>query len=355
MKIPLIIVGYNLAFLIALSLGIFFFILHRRIIRQAQFRRLEVVAEKLESEILRALSAKDDRPALKVAQKYKKYPAVLMRVLVDFMNTLTGPAQDRLKLIYAQALRTRVQKDIGSRFIYIQLRAIRPFVMFADQEDFPQIMTLILGKSAVRLAVIDALSNIPQPFVIEQLFHAFAISPDSDLRVYTNVMHGIGKKIESQVEQYLQEPLSKAKLCVLIELAGDLPLPRLYDRILAFIGHPDMEIRIRVARALGQMNIISKEVKEALLLLAADAAWEVQAQALKSIGRLRLASAIGVLQNNLNSPHWYCRRNAAIALSNLGDKGIKRLSRISERSSDRFAQDMARMVLQELDFFSISE
>jgi len=350
MSISAIIVGFSLVFLLSLSLALLLFIILRRIYLRARDRTMNAIGEKLEADILKAMSAPDNRKAIKVAKRYADVPRVLTRVLVDYVKTISGPERERLKLIYGRALKDRLLQDIRSRFTHIRLRAIRPFVMFADEADFPQIMRMIQDKPPIRLAVIDALSSIPHPFVISRLFEAFAESSATDLRAFMNVMYSLGKRIESQMRPYLTESLPGPKLEILIELAGALPLPGLYDRILLFSGHPEKEVRIRVARALGRLNILTQPVKDTLIRLAEDEAWEVQAQALKGLGKLRVSTAITTLYHSLFSPHWHCRRNAGFALANMGDNGIRQLQKAAAQTEDRYAGDMARMVLDEMDF-----
>jgi hypothetical protein len=347
MEIRLTLVVYGLIVLLILIFALLLFIVQRRVIRLVQSRKMDVLSERLETDILLALSAEDDGKALQVAAEYKDHPAVLMRALTEYMVTISGVQQERLKLIYEKALKKSLLRDIKSRFTHIRLRAIRPFVLFADGGDFPLIRKLIHDKPPIRLAVIDGLSSIPRPEVITQLFQAFLECSESDLRAYMNVMHGIGRRIDRHVQDYLNMPLSIPKLGMLIEMVGAIPLPRLYDSLLKHANHPDKEIRIRVARSLGSLNILPRGVKKTLSTLAGDAAWEVQAQAFKSLGRLRITPALKILQDGLSSPHWHCRRNAAQALAVMGEAGIDRLRKTAAKSDDLFAMDMARMVLEE--------
>ena len=351
MNIPLIVVSYSVVFLLVFSLILFLFIIHLRIIRHAQEHRLDKISEDLETDILMAMSAEEDDRARELAKRYSGHPKVLIRVLTEYMHTISGSERDRLRLIYTQGLKQKLLRDIASRFTHIRLRAIRPFVMFADEEDFSLVMQLIQEKPVIRLAVIDGLSSIPHSSVITRVFKAFAESPETDLRAYLNVMHSMGRRIEEQISRYLQESLPAGKLAVLIELVGALPLPQQYLHVLALSGHPDKEVRIRVARSLGRLNILTQEVRENLMKLAEDTAWEVQAQAFKSIGRLRIEDSIQRLRSGLYSPHWHCRRNAAIALSSLGEPGNQLLKETSVQTGDPYASDMARMILEETEYF----
>jgi hypothetical protein len=350
MSTSLILLGYSLIFLLLFSLSILLFIVGRRFAYHIQDKKLKIISESLESEILSAMSAADDTQALKVAETYANYPSVLTELLVEYATAISGLERQRLKLIYERALKSRLLRDLHSRFTHIRLRAIRPYVIFSDEQDYAQILNLIQDKPAIRLAVIDALATAPHPLVIARLFQAYAECPEADLRAYMNVMYSLGKRIEKHVEFYLKESLSGPKLAILIELAGALPIPGLHSQVLAFADHEDKEVRIRVARALGGMAVLVKPIKDVLLKLANDEAWEVQAQAMKSLGRLHIQGSWEMLTKGLFSPHWYCRRNAGLALAGMGDKGIHLLQRIAKQTEDRYAADMASMILNEIAF-----
>ncbi len=354
MSTSLILVGFSLAFLLFFSVSIFLFILGRRIVQGIQDKKWDAVSERLESDILSAMSAADDAQALKVAEAYADHPRVLTEILVEYARTISGPERQRLKLIYGRSLKSRLLRDIRSRLTHIRLRAIRPFVMFADEQDYALILNLIQDRPAIRLAVIDALATTTHPLVISRLFQAFAESPGPDLRAFMNVMFNLGNTIEKHVEAHLKESMAAPKLAILIELAGALPLPGLYNRILAFSDHQEKEVRIRVARSLGRMNIPANPVREVLMRLVNDEAWEVQAQALKSLGRLHIPGSLEILKEGLFSPHWHCRRNAGLALAGMGDKGIRLLQNTVKQTKDRYAADMADMVLSEMAFFQTS-
>ena len=165
-------------------------------------------------------------------------------------------------------------------------------------------------------------------------------------RTYINILYGLGDKIEPLVKKYLKKSLSIEKLMLLIELAGTIPLRSLYPDIMAFADHPEKEIRIKVARALGQMRIPTS--LDILIKLSDDEAWEVSAQAMKSLGKLGDLKAKDVLSKGMFSPFWHVRFNAGHGLANLGDLGIKHLQKVKKQKKDAYASDMANMVLDEV-------
>ena len=84
-----------------------------------------------------------------------------------------------------------------------------------------------------------------------------------------------------------------------------------------------------------------------LINLTEDEAWEVSAQALKSLGKLGDMAAVDILAKSLYSPFWHVRFNAGHGLASLGSSGIKQLKKTKRQTKDRYASDMATMVLDE--------
>ena len=82
-----------------------------------------------------------------------------------------------------------------------------------------------------------------------------------------------------------------------------------------------------------------------LTALAADPSWEVQAQALRSLGSLQDWQTVPILVKALFSPHWHVRYNAGYGLAAFGLVGILQLQEVSRQKEDRYAADMAAMVL----------
>jgi hypothetical protein len=217
--------------------------------------------------------------------------------------------------------------------------------MFSEPSDTKHIVKLLNDKPIVKLVAITALSRIPTSRTLTYIFQSFVNDSIANARVYINIMFGLGNKIESHVKKYLNKSLSLEKLSLLIELVGAIPLRSLYLDILPFAEHPNKEIRIKVARALGHMRIPAS--LNILTKLTEDEAWEVSAQALKSLGKLGDVASLDVLSQSLFSPFWHVRFNAGHALASLGPSGIQQLKKIKRQKKDRFASDMSTMVLDE--------
>jgi len=343
MNVSVVVINYSLLFLLLFCFSLFFFIIIRRLIIQ----RIEATKEKIykiiEEDILDAINSESREKSISIAKKHRLRPSILTQVLINFAETVEGQAREQLRTIFDSALRKRYLNDLRSWWIVKRLRAIRLFILMAAPGDSALLIDLLNDKPLVRLTVIQALSRLPSQRNISYIFKAFENDSIAQARTYISTLYGLGLKIESLMGEYFEKPLPVEKLVLLIELAGSIPLRSQYDRIAGFSTHPEKEIRIVTARALG--NLLIPEAREILIQLSADESWEVQAQAFKSLGKLTLTDSPDILEKGLYSLNWHVRYNAGHSLAMQGASGIKRLKAIAKEKKDRFASDMAVMVL----------
>ncbi len=347
MSQSLLIAVYSLSFLLLVSLSLFFFIVLRRIITNSRERISRGLYQRIEKEVLEAVSASEVELSRHVALRYKAFPSVLTRVLLDYGQILTGSAKDRLKVIFDLSLRERCRRLLSPRWMSRRLKGARLFFVFFDPAESSLLLQLLQDKPIIRLTAITTLFRVSDPATLEFIFLAFEKDSGSSLQVYFNIMVGLGERIEPYVRQALQKPLSLEKIALLIELIGAVPLRNLGGEVQTWAAHPEKEIRIKVARALGKLLL--PDSVDVLTNLASDEAWEVQAQAVKSLGFLKNPQSLGVISRSLFSPHWHVRHNAAWALAHMGREGIAELKKMMAQDKDRYARDMSVMVLNELE------
>jgi hypothetical protein len=352
MNTSLLIATYSLIFLLGFSLLLFSYLMIRRVVVQHQENVFQEKYAEIEKDILDIVTFPERDNAIKIAKKYKQSPYVLTRVLVNYIEQIEGLAKVRLQKIFNHTFKKKCLKDIHSRRQIRRLKATHLFVMFSNPSDAKHIVKLLNDKPIVKLVAITALSHIPTSRTMTYIFQSFMNDSIANARVYINIMIGLGDKIESHVQKHLNKSLSIEKLSLLIELVGAIPLRSLYLDILPFAEHLNKEIRIKVARALGHMRIPSSLVT--LTKLSEDEAWEVSAQALKSLGRLGDIASLDTLSKALFSPFWHVRFNAGHGLANLGPSGIQQLKKIKRQKKDRFASDMATMVLDETIYVGVT-
>lgn len=132
--------------------------------------------------------------------------------------------------------------------------------------------------------------------------------------------------------------------CNALALIG---LDRSVESVSRFAGHPNANVRASVARALGSATDLP-DVRDPLVALAQDEAWEVRAQAVRAMSRLRDSDECSAALVAASADRsWWVRQNAAHALGQQGRRGVGSLLTILNESPDIYARDAARQVLEE--------
>ncbi len=344
----LFIVSRSLIFILLFSVALFVFIISHRVISDRTEALFQARYLRIELDVLQAISAGEPGLAIEVALKYRSQPKVLTQVLTDFLEIISGRGKEVLKAVFDHALREKCLKGLHSRLVMRRLQATRLAGLFSAPPEKALLVDLLKDKPIIRLAAVHAMVQSPDRESLALVFQAFEQESYPRIHTYTNIIFGAGEKVEPLVKDYLKKPLPVEKLSLLIELAGVIPLPSLYPEVAGYAHHPEKEVRIKVAKALGKFMI--PDSHEILEKMAGDKEWEVQAQALKALGYLKNPSALVLLTQGLFSPVWHVRYNARQSLLNLGPPGVRRLEEISRQEADRFASDMATMALEELSF-----
>jgi hypothetical protein len=338
------VVLYSFIYLLLMSASLFLFIFLRRLLIESRERRDRAVYQAMERDLLEVLSARDAQPAaLAFAAKHRFRPRILKQVLVAYREALVGRSLEPLRTIFERSIRRRCLRELRSPLLATRLQNVRLFVDFSRPDEALNLVKLLHDKPIVRLAALNALSGIASEDTLAQIFELFETDPEPNLYAYSNIFFSLGPRIEPFVRTSLDKALPPEKTALLIEMAGRLLLRGLYPDIRFYARHADKELRIRAARALGRLLVPGSA--RVLTDLAADPAWEVQAQALRGLGGLQDWQTIPVLVKGLFSPHWHVRYNAGFGLAAFGLVGILQLQEISRQREDRFAADMAAMVL----------
>ena len=345
MNSSLIITVYGLLFLLLFSLSLFAFIVTRRIVIEKQKARFERLSKKIENDLLEAITLLNPDFSRKIAMRYRGHLQALTQVLLDFGDVIVGEGRDQLRIIFNSALKERCLKHLDSPRMSKRLQGVRLFIVFFNPSESTHLLRLLEDKPIVRLAVISALSRVPSQETTRYVFEAFEEDSGATIRSYFNIMFSLGNMVEPLVKHRLKRSFPAEKLGLLIELVGAIPLRSLHEEVTALAGHPDKEIRIRVARTLGKLLL--PDSVPTLVSLAADEAWEVQAQAVKSLGKLRARGTLDLLAKALFSPYWYVRYNAGYGLAEMGEAGFRRLKKVAAQQDDRYARDMSVMVLND--------
>jgi hypothetical protein len=339
------IVKVLLAVLVVITSGLFTAIVVRRLVIERLEKKFDAKYREAEVLLLDGLRRPGFEGAEALADRYRNSPRVLTELLVSYARSMWGSERDKLTAVFDRALRGRFLADLSSRRVYRRLRAARLVGFFADRDNAAVVRSLLRDPPIVRLAAANAISAAPGEATVPLVFRAFESDDEANIHAYKNVFFGLGLRAEPGIRRALRLPLGPAKIGVLIEIVGAIPLRSLGGDIVAFADHPDKEIRLRAARAFG--GLLDPETLPILIRLARDEAWEVQAQAIRSLGRLGGAGAIDIAGEALFSRNWHVRMNAREALLNLGDEGLERLVKVARQTGDRYAAEMAAMGLED--------
>jgi len=109
-----------------------------------------------------------------------------------------------------------------------------------------------------------------------------------------------------------------------------------------------LDARVTAARALSR--IAAPESSAALLAALDDEAWPVRAQAARALAAIPDRAHVAALVTHVGDVSWWVRRHAAYALGAHGEHGRQALEQIERGSQDMFAADIAREVLQQLEW-----
>ena len=114
---------------------------------------------------------------------------------------------------------------------------------------------------------------------------------------------------------------------------------------MALLGHPEFRVRLNAVRSLGQIG--DHTDTGPIAQLAKDPAWEVRNVVMQALGKLHATRHIGLIEEAMRDSSWWVRFSAAQALWALGGPGREALNTTMTASTDRFARDMSRQVLEE--------
>jgi hypothetical protein len=342
-----IIVVYSFAYLLLMSASLFLFIFARRLIIEARERKDRLTYESMEQDLLEVLTASDPGGAARAfARKHQSRTRVLKRLLVAYREALLGRALEPLRVIFERTIRARCLRELRSPWLSTRLQNVRLFVDFSRPEEAVHLVKLLHDKPVVRLAALNALTGIASHDTLSVIFDLFENDPEPNFYAYSNILNSLGQRIEPFLRTSLRKPLPTEKLALLVEMAGRLFLRGLYRDVVRFARHENKELRIRTARALGRLLVPASA--GILSSLAADPEWEVQAQAIRSLGSLQDWKTLPILGKALFSRSWHVRYNAGFGLAAFGLVGVLELQEISRQKEDRYAADMAAMVLDSI-------
>lgn len=263
--------------------------------------------------------------------------------LVGWSARVPGERWRQLASALEQAWWARlVRHNSASARWWKRLESARFLSVAAVPKDAARLVRLISDPHpAVHIAAVASLERIENTALTLAALERLPRLPPTVQAYYAAML----KRSRPTVVQHLLKRLRRADdpgLPRLTEFAGRLAEPALREQITALATHPDAEVRIQVARALGSFP--HRESVASLTTLVANDAWQVRAQAARSLGMIADASTLPLVKAALRDGVWWVRLRAALALMRYSAAGRNALLE-AEVGADSDARDMAKLVL----------
>lgn len=236
----------------------------------------------------------------------------------------------------------RVRSRAASRIWWRRLHSSRLLSILCSTAELPILHRVIADPHPeVRLAAILSLRRVRDRSLVAQVLDAASSAPPVVQAYLLEVLSECRAELLAVLLQRLERRAGVGEVVSMLRLAGRLGVPALLGQVLPHTGHPDLEVRIAAARALGMYP--HPESSATLQALLVDPAWEVRAQAAASLGSIGAVETIEALCRALRDTSWWVRLRAGVSLRLLGAAGLAALREI-DPAEDRFAFEMARYV-----------
>ncbi len=223
-----------------------------------------------------------------------------------------------------------------------RLECARFLSVAATQRDIGRVLRLLRDHHpAVQIAAATTLERLTSPVLVTAALEQLPFLGPTVQAYYASVL----KRARPAVLRHLQRlfrRLDDPRLPRIIEFAGRLQEPVLREPFTTLATHPDPEVRTQVARALGRFP--HKESVAALGYLVQDEAWQIRAQAVRSLGMIADPATLPLVRDALREREWWVRLRAGLALTRFGAFGRNVLLE-TEVGVHAEARDMARLIL----------
>lgn len=274
------------------------------------------------------------------ARRLARDPQQALLDLVQRSATdLSGDADRRLRsLVAAAGLGSGIRRRIRSRSWRIRAQGAA-LASLLPEGDPGRLVLLVDPHPLVRARAAEAMESesvTAHPQLVTVLLDDE--SPAVRLAAQGALLRG-GSPVVPTLQRHLRRP-DDIGTAYALEVASNLPDPRLLDAVAIHLTSPRAQCRAQAAKALGLLDPDSA----ALIELLGDETAEVRATAALAISRggvERRAADIGRL---LRDPSWHVRRAAGQALQTMGPTGIGTL-RVYAEDEDAYAREGARQML----------
>ncbi len=313
-----------------------------RAMRTAQFRR------EAEPMITAYLAGREKVPA--VAAALQGDPSQGLALLMEISDRLPADERAPLRPLFSSLpVRQKEAAAMQSRRWERRLQAAERLGYLGDGASTTALLDG-LGDPviAVRFAAARSLAALGETKTIRSIVLAFDLPGEMNQRRVAEVLFAFGPSGVPALLEILENEdgvYSDNAVDVCARVLGMLRAPEAVEPLLPLLGHSDYRVRLNAVRSLGLIG--DHGTGDALARLAGDPAWEVRNVVMQSLGKIRSHRHLGILRGALRDTSWWVRFSAAQALWNTGPEGRSALTEAMTGSTDRFAREMSRQILEE--------
>jgi HEAT repeat protein len=236
----------------------------------------------------------------------------------------------------------RLRAAVRARRWWRRRQAARFLSVAATPGDAQLLMRLLRDPHpAVHMAAANTLERFVDPTLLRLVVERLPEMAAPIQTHYAGILRATGGAAMPLLLERLKNVYDPG-LARYVEFAGRLGDPGAREAVTALAGHSDSEVRVQVARALGDFPHAATVT--ALLALATDTVWEVRAQSVRSLGRIAEPATLPDLVPRLADAVWWVRLRAALAIMRLGDPGRDALLK-AEIGAQPDARFVARLIL----------
>ncbi len=274
--------------------------------------------------------------------------AILKAILLELTEEFSGIQQSRATELYESS--GIADKEIRtlkrSWFWWLRATAAHNLGQMRVKRAKNDLIEALRDKSIeVRLEATWAIGHMgfvdTLPLIMESMSHFFKMAA---LRMDAFIFEMGGPALPLLLD-LCKHPEQEIQLLA-IHLVGEFKDPGTLKVLSSLLDSQNLEIRLAACKAIGSIGDPSG--LSGIIPYLEDSAWQMRAQAAKQLGRNHFTPAIPGLLKCLEDRAWWVRLNTGEALSQMGEKGRIALKE-ALKSQDRFARDMAKQWLAELE------
>lgn len=251
---------------------------------------------------------------------------VLRTLLLAYASFLTGESRQRL---HAVLQRTGLEQDLKRQLRSLRLHvrktaayeagamglaglegSLLPLLQSRDRELF-----YITAKSLVKLTGKKHLG-----FILYKAADGALLRKNQVLTLFES----LEEEVEELLDKVLRMKEQPAIVAAALEIFGIRQLHSGMEWIMGYATHPNKEIRIAALKGASAMGDPGDtDYRNTLLSLWEDEAWEVRAFLARYLRQVRSKKSRYTLAKFLRDDHWQVRMNAAEALADQGEEGVR--------------------------------